>query len=49
VSAEVPYVVTVLVSGYREVIVEAVTAAEAQEKAEALSGVIQVMCVELQQ
>lgn len=48
-SAAVPYVVTVVVSGVREVIIEAVTAEEAMEAAERMAGVIKVLDAEPQE
>lgn len=48
-SASVPYVVTVVVQGTREVIIYAVTKAEAAEAAEEMDGVIGVFSVELQE
>jgi hypothetical protein len=47
VSASTQYLVRVLVSGERELIVEAVTKQEAMEEAAKLSGVIHVIDAEL--
>ena len=48
-GAQAPYVVTVVVTGTRELIVDAVTAQEAMEIAAELSGVVEVLSAEAQE